>query len=174
MVSGQGMENPSRQIWATSVSRTALPRDSQRQSSEISSNPNLCNLSPSPKDCAIDGVSPSMPCSISPPLQWNNSPEEVVKLRGAFTAGRRPWSFLFNVDKSTRMAAVVDSCLHCSCHYRLAFSKSVAAIRELRRYRGAAGVPCLTVVPKGSDTWVSRGVYLLPLHCSSDPSGAGV
>lgn len=51
------MENPSRQIWATSVSRTALPRDSQRQSPEISSNPNLCNLSPRPKDCAIDSVS---------------------------------------------------------------------------------------------------------------------
>lgn len=79
------MENPSWQIWATPVSRTALPRDSQRRSPEISSNPNLCNLSPSPRIVSWT-MSPSMPCSVRLPLQWNNTTEEVVKLRGAVTA----------------------------------------------------------------------------------------
>lgn len=32
----------------------------------------------------------------------------------------------------------------------------------------------LTVVPKGSDTWVSRGVCLLLPYCSDDPDGAGL
>lgn len=79
------MENPSWQIWATPVSRTALPRDSHRWSPEISSNPNLCNLSPGPGIVSWT-TSPSMPHSVGPPPQWNNTTEEVVKLKAAVTA----------------------------------------------------------------------------------------
>lgn len=57
------MENPSWQIWATPVSRTALLRDSQRRSPEISSNPNLCNLSPGPRIVSWT-MSPSMQRSV--------------------------------------------------------------------------------------------------------------
>lgn len=78
------MENPSWQIWATPVSRTALPRERQCWSPEISSNPNLCNMSPGPG--IVSGTtSPSMPHSVGPPLQLNNAIEEVVNLRGAVT-----------------------------------------------------------------------------------------
>lgn len=45
----------------------------------------LCNLSPCPGIVSWT-VSPSMPLSVRPPLQWNNTTEEVVKLRGAITA----------------------------------------------------------------------------------------
>lgn len=45
----------------------------------------LCNLSPSPGIVSWT-VSPSTLLSVRPPLQWNNTTEEVVKLRGAITA----------------------------------------------------------------------------------------
>lgn len=81
------MENPSWQIWATPVSRTALPRDSQRRSPEISSNPNLCNPSPGPGIVSWT-TSPSKPHSVRPPLQWNNTAEEAVNVWATVT-GRR-------------------------------------------------------------------------------------
>ena len=97
------MENPSWQIWATPVSRTALPRDSQCRSPEISSNPDLCNLSPDPGIVSW-AASPSMPHSAGLPPQWINTTQELVSFSGAVTT----WGDLTQIHFS----CMTDPCRH--------------------------------------------------------------
>lgn len=133
------------------------PRDSWGRSPEISSNPDRRNLSPGPRIVSWT-ESPSTSCPVTCRPQRNNKSGEVA-------AARRDVTLIYFSrarDHGSQIVLRGNSSLIFRL-WRHQFSKCsrFAAIANWSILEGnlfAGGERCLTVVPKGSDTYRSAGV----------------
>lgn len=145
------MENPSWQIWARAVSRTALTKGYLGLVTWDFLQPQLMQPEPRPRDCVMDRVSQHVLSGYLPP-QWNNSTGESVTARGDLI-----W---FSCVRDGGRQTVLRRHSFVILHW---FSKwsHFAAVANPRILEGdlfAGGERWLTVVPKGSDTYRSAGV----------------
>lgn len=87
-----------------------MPRDSQCRSPEISSNPNLCNLSPDPGIVSWT-ASPSMPHSVWLSVQWNNTTQEGCQMyKSCHNKKRSDTDLFFMCEGSSQTCSARTNC----------------------------------------------------------------